>query len=92
MSTTIVILWWLTLCVAVFLVGPIAFYALNRTFKSAGDVGVYTAETLRAARGIAANLAGAEMLHDTAKLAARARSAAARLVEDARQIEGATRK
>ena len=92
MSTTIVILWWLTLCVTVFLVGPIALYVLNRTFKSAGDVGVYTAETLTAARSIAANLARAKMLDDTAKLAARARSAAARLVRDARHLERASRK
>lgn len=83
MSDAILVLWWITLILVVVLVFPVVLYLLNRTFRSANDIRLYTAEILAAAQGVAGNLEGAEELDRTPGLALRVRDAASALVAEA---------
>jgi hypothetical protein len=81
MSTAILVLWWTTLIIVIFVVIPVVLYLLNRTYRAAHDIRVYTAEILAAAQGLARNLEGARELKRTPMLAKQLRDAAAALME-----------
>jgi hypothetical protein len=92
MPDAVFVLWWITLIVAVVLVLPVVLYLLHRTFRSANDIQLYTAEILAAARGIARNLEGAKELEQTPGLALRVRDGVSKLVADAPEITKASEK
>lgn len=87
MPDSVAVLWWITLIVVVVLVAPVVLYMLNRTYRSANDIRLYTAEILAAAQGIGRNLEGAKELEATPGLARRVRDAASALVADASKLE-----
>jgi hypothetical protein len=60
---------------------PVVLYLLNRTYRAANDIRVYTAEILAAGQGIARNLDGAKELVHTPALAKQVRDSAAALME-----------
>lgn len=89
MSNAAFVLWWMALVITVVLVLPIVLYLLNRTFRSANDIRIYTAEILAAAQGLAHNLDGVKELDRTPTLALRVREAASALVAEAADLERA---
>lgn len=87
MPDGVIVLWWITLIVAVILILPTLLYLLHRTFKSANHIRLYTAETLAAAQGLAGNLRGVEELKRTPELADKLRAAAGSLATEAEELE-----
>lgn len=87
MPDTIVILWWITLGIAAVLVVPTVLYLLNRAYRSANDIRVYTAEILAAAQGLARNLEAVKELDRTPALALRVRDTASALAAEAAVLE-----
>lgn len=51
------VLWWIGLAVTLVIFVPMSVYLLHRTYVAARDINQYTAETLKAAAGVAGNTA-----------------------------------
>lgn len=67
--TSVYILWWATLIVAVVVVLPLAVYLLHRTLRAARQIERYAATALQAGVGVAGNTANIAALEQTISVA-----------------------
>lgn len=64
-QTAVLVLWWVTLAVALLVVVPLAVYLLHRLLRTAGTIRRYTEEALAAGGGIASHVAAIPALEIT---------------------------
>lgn len=64
-QTAVLVLWWVTLAVALLVVVPLAVYLLHRLLRTAGTIRRYTEEALAAGGGIASHVRAIPALETT---------------------------
>ncbi len=67
--TSVYVLWWATLIIAVVVVLPLAVYLLHRTLRAARQIERYAATALQAGVGVAGNTANIAALEQTISVA-----------------------
>lgn len=67
--TSVYVLWWPTLIIAVVVVLPLAVYLLHRTLRAARQIERYAATALQAGVGVAGNTANIAALEQTISVA-----------------------
>ncbi len=83
MPAAVLVIWWVTLIVAVVVVLPLAWYLLHRVLLAARNIERYAEEALTAGAGIARNTAAIATLETTI-------GAAGQVLEGARAIARST--
>jgi len=87
--TTVYVIWWATLIVAVVVVLPLAVYLLHRTLMAARQIERHAARALEAGLGIAGNTENIVALEGTITTATRILETARAIEEHTGTIEGA---
>ncbi|MDP9351251.1 MAG: hypothetical protein M3P51_06900 [Chloroflexota bacterium] len=67
--TSVYVLWWATLIIAVVVILPLAVYLLHRTLRAARQIERYAATALQAGVGVAGNTANIAALEQTISVA-----------------------
>ncbi|MGQ0571874.1 MAG: hypothetical protein ACT4P5_20410 [Armatimonadota bacterium] len=91
MPVAILVIWWITLIVAVAVVLPLAWYLLHRVLGAARNIERYAAETLVAGVGIAQNTAAISALEATIGVAGQILDGAGAIARSTGAIEQALR-
>lgn len=89
MPAGVLVIWWITLIVAVVVVLPLAWYLLHRVLLAARNIERYAAEALGAGAGIARNTAAITVLEDTIGVATQILEGAKAIARSAGAIEQA---
>ncbi len=89
MPTAVLVIWWITLIVAVVVVLPLAWYLLHRVLRAARNIERYAAEALTAGGGIAQNTAAIKALATTIAVAGQILDGAGAIAGSTEQIEQA---
>lgn len=87
--TAILVIWWVTLMVAVVVVLPLAWYLLHRVLLAARNIERYAREALAAGAGIAGNTGAVSALETTIAVATQVLEGAGAIARSANTIEGA---
>ena len=80
LPTTVVVIWWITLALALFVIFPVIGYLLHRALQAAKQIDRNAARALEAGLGIAGNTANIVALDNTI-------STATVILETANEIE-----